>query len=635
MSIFAAAETSADFNVSLPLSPSKRSLTNKIDYTLKVDDIVGPPKPAFSHSIRNPLEPEYHLPSSQPRSATPPRFLRDTLDLSDLPGARASSSLSRTWSRMNDASDIPGTQPRSRTRTRKDHLDCLDVTDIIRTTFKSSRVTNPLSPRYQYGGTSKLTTLVDYTDASGLKHRSRLAKTESSVVPATTTDIGGVQQQPHQIMGEIEGAHARIKFTKSSSTPGPSCLRTDDLVRPQRSQKTSHRKTHENYALNTQDIPGAQADTVIRHMKSDRCTDPLNPAYVLLADPNAGMYHINRKPFGLDKHDRLALRVTSTGGAHASASASVAAAAAAVPSTTTAATVAALVESSRGAATGAVGPVVAAAAAAAAFSPTQEHQQAAAAASSSSTTAAAAAAAPLGHSQSAQHLVALSHSSSSASIGSRAATSATAGRSKDPELQAAEPGGRGVGGMYPTSDPSMATSSATRLSFTQQLKMQDKLKQRKHVVTTPSFNPFQTAKPEERPVSAVDRIKSGWQDLMPMPPKEMLTRPLTPVGLHSTESSPALRPFTTASTSFSVFSVLPPERATPRTATQFFSKDGPPFPAEKEFLSGGQRSTSQTTMKWWSDRAMESRAPTVQSVAQRRKTERERAREIAAVEALR
>jgi hypothetical protein len=61
---------------------------------------------------RNPLEPDYHLPEAAPAPAEPSRFLRDTLDVSDIEGARRRQARPLLKETLNlSTADIEGSRP--------------------------------------------------------------------------------------------------------------------------------------------------------------------------------------------------------------------------------------------------------------------------------------------------------------------------------------------------------------------------------------------------------------------------------------------------------------------------------------------------------------------------------------------
>lgn len=80
---------------------------------------------------RNPLNPEYDLPPVVDPPSDPGRFIRDTLDVSDIPGTRAKAP--KQGARPNQSlntSDIQGDRP-SKPAVRQPRDAGLNVTDIV------------------------------------------------------------------------------------------------------------------------------------------------------------------------------------------------------------------------------------------------------------------------------------------------------------------------------------------------------------------------------------------------------------------------------------------------------------------------------------------------------------------------
>ena len=87
---------------------------------MNIKDIEGAyPKCVSFTSSRigsNPLNPVYPLPKVEMRPITPPKFIRDQMNISDIPGAKPK----RDWineaktKETNKIDDIPGTKARVR-----------------------------------------------------------------------------------------------------------------------------------------------------------------------------------------------------------------------------------------------------------------------------------------------------------------------------------------------------------------------------------------------------------------------------------------------------------------------------------------------------------------------------------------
>ena len=100
----------------------------------------------------NPLNPVYQLPHVETRPITPPKYIRDQMDVKDIPGARARNDWihDAKTKETNKIDDIDGTRamPRHQPRKNSAGYTSYDYTDITRTQFASKRSVNPLIPNY-------------------------------------------------------------------------------------------------------------------------------------------------------------------------------------------------------------------------------------------------------------------------------------------------------------------------------------------------------------------------------------------------------------------------------------------------------------------------------------------------------
>ena len=130
------------------------------DTALRVDDIpkARPELHTFGSSrMTNPLISEYKLASlKQPvRIATPNKFIRDQMAISDIPGTAPGKQTKHSRSPHNilDTTDIPGTSPaRSHSRHRSTLSKNMETSDIVRngeSPHRSHRSTDPLAPVYK------------------------------------------------------------------------------------------------------------------------------------------------------------------------------------------------------------------------------------------------------------------------------------------------------------------------------------------------------------------------------------------------------------------------------------------------------------------------------------------------------
>jgi hypothetical protein len=98
----------------------------------------------------NPLNPTYPISKVDIRPITPPKFVRNQMDISDIQGARAK----KDWhdraktKETNKIDDIQGTKARQRHSPRQNSAGytSYDYSDVTRAYFISKRNVNPLSP---------------------------------------------------------------------------------------------------------------------------------------------------------------------------------------------------------------------------------------------------------------------------------------------------------------------------------------------------------------------------------------------------------------------------------------------------------------------------------------------------------
>lgn len=131
---------------------------NRPFFSLKTDDIDGArPHNTDFHSLRHidPLEPKYRLASYETRPATPPKYIRNELEISDIRGATTKQYYQQPARDLNlDVSDItaPSKVVREFVPRAKDY--CLDVADINRHTQTASDLRpaefNPNFPHYDW-----------------------------------------------------------------------------------------------------------------------------------------------------------------------------------------------------------------------------------------------------------------------------------------------------------------------------------------------------------------------------------------------------------------------------------------------------------------------------------------------------
>ena len=136
--------------------PKKEKIFVKPNFILNVRDIdkAYPKKPNFiSQRHVNPLNPVYKLPSFPiVPPPTPPKFIRDQIDISDIEKARPNKLFPMKTRPPKTFDDIEGNHPK-KSYIRKVFYDSFNYDDVNKK-IKKFRNTNPLDPEYdkQYGG---------------------------------------------------------------------------------------------------------------------------------------------------------------------------------------------------------------------------------------------------------------------------------------------------------------------------------------------------------------------------------------------------------------------------------------------------------------------------------------------------
>lgn len=226
---------------------------NKPETNLNSKDVDGAsPNCVKFKSIRNsgsPLNPQYNLSKVEQRPITPPKFIRDHMDVNDIEGARPTKVkvIEKAMRETMKIDDIGGTTSKvlHKPRARSPGYNNYDYSDITKAQFVSQRVVNPLNPTYK-------------------------ARDENGNV----IDIG-----------EVEGSKPMGLPKQHDTANKPFTLRTDDIHGAQASTKglgafheTNTRKEFRQTNRND-DIPGAQAGSLKKSPQTKRNTNPLNPSY--------------------------------------------------------------------------------------------------------------------------------------------------------------------------------------------------------------------------------------------------------------------------------------------------------------------------------------------------------------------
>lgn len=217
----------------------------KVYYGLRNDDIAGS-KPQSHKFVTtrmpiNPLNPEYKLPQVEIRVPSPPRFVRDNIDIKDIEGAKPNPYTRYNIQRKtNQVEDIDGAKPKKEwiPEGKPSSLDVRDINYFWE--FHTKRQTDPLSPRYKV--VSEDNKLVEY----GKLDNKATIRHPKDVNKVTSSDLR---------TGDIDGAQASTSVQKVNS------LATRDTF------------------MKTQDIAGAQIATLKKGMTTLRQTNPIWPAY--------------------------------------------------------------------------------------------------------------------------------------------------------------------------------------------------------------------------------------------------------------------------------------------------------------------------------------------------------------------
>ena len=264
------------YNLDIESSMPRRFgvFTNKIDYINKVDDIerTNPKilhyplnKPEFNltnkdieksspqmkhlktNRCTNPLEPKYTLPKVEEYPPSVPKFIRDSIDIKDISGARPQKYFqwkTRETFPINNHG-IEGSKTKEtyvRKRLGNNKYDYIDYSDLTIDIFKTRRNANPLDPIY---GFKKNQDIFKYGPIEKSK-------------PMT--------QYPYFYQPSLNLKLNDIKGTNIGS------------------KNRINKFTGNNYELTTQDIPGCCVGSLKKGIVTKRCTNPLNPNYQFLGE---------------------------------------------------------------------------------------------------------------------------------------------------------------------------------------------------------------------------------------------------------------------------------------------------------------------------------------------------------------
>ncbi len=262
------------YNLDIESSMPRRFgvFTNKIDFINKVDDIertnpkilhyplnrpeynltnkdIEKSSPQMEHlktkRCTNPLQPKYNLPKVEEYPPEIPKFIRDSIDISDISGARPQKyfpwKTRETFPLDNhgiEGSKTKKTYVRKKLGNTKYHY--IDYSDLTRDIFKTKRNTNPLDPIY---GFKKNEDIFKYGPIEKSKPQTYYPFFYQPVLNLKLDDIKGTN------------IGSKNKITKFNGN---------------------------NYELITHDIEGCGVGSLKKGIVTKRCTNPLAPEYQYL-----------------------------------------------------------------------------------------------------------------------------------------------------------------------------------------------------------------------------------------------------------------------------------------------------------------------------------------------------------------
>jgi len=229
---------------------------NKPEYNLSNSDIEFSKPNCVTCKIKrhlNPLEPKYNLPNSPEYPPYEPKFIRDSISVSDIEGAKPRKIVSQNVLRetlKND--DVKDSWPR-KPYIRRTKYEFMDYRDVTNAEFQTKRSTNPLDPFYKMG----------FVDGSKVK------------------------------FGPIEGNKPLVGSKYMYKTPFN--LKVDDIEGSNIGSKNKYKKfMGKNFCYDISDILGTQSGSLLKGISTKRMTNPLRPKYKYLgAEELKGIYANN------------------------------------------------------------------------------------------------------------------------------------------------------------------------------------------------------------------------------------------------------------------------------------------------------------------------------------------------------
>lgn len=210
----------------------------RLNYSLITDDILNKPALKTRKIAANPLNPHYLLPAYEVKPATPPRHLRDTNKIDDIPGTSAFSHYTRPQRHQLSIQDIEGSKVSPKRELNKpDFHNPKDINTIE--VWETGRVTNPLMPSY-------------------------VARDENGNI-ITIGEVDGSKPKPYiNIDRTAHNRHLKNDDIDGSKTGTVNAKRTRSLAKN---------------PFDSIDIDGATAGSLKRGMTTQRMVNPLNPSY--------------------------------------------------------------------------------------------------------------------------------------------------------------------------------------------------------------------------------------------------------------------------------------------------------------------------------------------------------------------
>jgi hypothetical protein len=304
---------------------------NRPVMNLTTSDLAGncPAKSHFiAHATRHsdPLAPSYTLPAFRASATPEPRFLRNTLDWTDVRGTSSKDYYAKKQRDPISCTDIEGTAvgttPRSKSKnmfSKRRPATSLDVHDIVKGKFITTRHTDPLEPQYVMRCESSLGYLgrgaADYAkrvSSNELQRRPSLETTNLERPRPETVAVSSTAQML-QSLGEVGSALVSVgpversksgwrpmysnKYMENGVRMKDASLRSDDCEGteqlPNESLWTTSggvwRKSARPRRGFRNQIPVHDVEGASPHLKKDsmhrslgRQTDPGDPVYIPL-----------------------------------------------------------------------------------------------------------------------------------------------------------------------------------------------------------------------------------------------------------------------------------------------------------------------------------------------------------------